>query len=249
MTGSHASGGHVTELLGGYALGLLDDSERRAVDEHLPHCPACWAELGEVADAGRLLACPPRQEAVAALIQEPAAASAAPGGADDLVLRRTLRAMRSEQRGGRLRRALAAAAGIAVLAAAAVGGGFLAGAQTADRSTAEPSVSASPTLPAGSRVLTASDTRTGVNARVTVTPAKGWIRLAVKAQGIDPGEHCRLTAITRSGDRVAAGSWVVAAKPDPDAPPVSGSAVVAPDDLAAVEIATVAGKVLVTVRA
>jgi len=35
----------IEELLGVYALDALDDEERREVDEHLPTCPRCRAEL------------------------------------------------------------------------------------------------------------------------------------------------------------------------------------------------------------
>jgi anti-sigma factor RsiW len=36
---------HVLELLPAYALGSLDEAERRLVSEHLAGCPACMAEL------------------------------------------------------------------------------------------------------------------------------------------------------------------------------------------------------------
>ena len=36
---------HPTDDLGLYALGLLDEDERRAIAQHLPTCPTCRAEL------------------------------------------------------------------------------------------------------------------------------------------------------------------------------------------------------------
>jgi anti-sigma-K factor RskA len=36
---------HVTDSIAAYALGCLDEEERRQVETHLPGCPACQAEL------------------------------------------------------------------------------------------------------------------------------------------------------------------------------------------------------------
>jgi len=240
---------HIRNLLGGYSLGILDVDEQRAVDEHIARCAECRLELAEVSEARDLLALLPAGEANELFAEDANSAPAVPIE-DDLVLRRTLRAVRAERSGARNRRLAAVAAGIAVLVAGAVGSGYVIGDRSAEQQIARPTptATASPTLPAGARTLTA--TESGVAATVNVVPAGNWVRLAVKVKGVRPGERCRLIAIDRNGVRQVAGSWVIGAKPPaPNAPGVQGSAAIAPADLAAVAVETEAGKRLVTVRA
>jgi anti-sigma-K factor RskA len=56
------------ELTGGYALGVLSDTERRALEAHLPTCPECDREVREFTlVAGALAYAVPQQDPPAAL--------------------------------------------------------------------------------------------------------------------------------------------------------------------------------------
>ena len=46
----------IHELTAGFALDALDDSERRAYEEHLRTCPRCREELGRLSEAAGELA-------------------------------------------------------------------------------------------------------------------------------------------------------------------------------------------------
>lgn len=236
---------HVRNLLGGYSLGILDAEEKRAVDDHVAHCAECRAELNEVNEATELLALLPPEEARRLFAEESTPIQTVPLS-EDLVLRRTLRAVRAERNGARVRRLSLVAAGVAVLVGASVASGYVVG----DQPTQPPPVaSASPAVP-GARLVTATDTTTGVSASVNLLPTGNWMRFAVKVKGVKPGERCKIIAIAKDGTEQVAGSWVIGQRPPPaNSPGVPGSAAIAPADLAAVAVETEAGRRLVTVRA
>jgi hypothetical protein len=237
---------HVRNLLGGYSLGILDAEEKRAVDDHVAHCAECQVELTEVNEAKELLALLPPDEAKSLFAEDSTPIQTVPLS-EDLVLRRTLRAVRAERNGARVRRLSLVAAGVAVLVGAPVASGYVVG----DRPTEAPPVaSASPAATPGGRLVTATDPTTGVAASVNLVPAGNWMRFAVKVKGVDPGERCKIIAISKDGKEQVAGSWVIGQKPPPvNAPGVPGSAAIAPADLAAVAVETESGRRLVTVPA
>jgi hypothetical protein len=82
---------------------------------------------------------------------------------------------------------------------------------------------------------------------VTLTPAAGWVRLRATVGGIPEGQRCRLLAVAKDGSRQQAGSWLVSAAGAVQGTTLDGSALVAPADVVAVEVANVAGDVFVTV--
>ncbi|GAC1606063.1 MAG: hypothetical protein NVS3B21_35760 [Acidimicrobiales bacterium] len=45
----------IQDLLGVYALGSVDDDERKAVDDHLPTCESCRSELDRHSEVVALL--------------------------------------------------------------------------------------------------------------------------------------------------------------------------------------------------
>src|SRR6476659_890865 len=103
---------HDRELLGAYALGVLDPDEVRAVDTHIASCPECQAELADLQEMKDSLGEVP-----------PEAFLDGPPEGGDLLLQRTLRAVRQDKaRAGRQRYGLVAA-GIVALVAVAAGGG------------------------------------------------------------------------------------------------------------------------------
>jgi anti-sigma factor RsiW len=222
---------HQTELLGAYVLDVLDPAERTAVQKHLDGCEHCRAEADDLREMEAALGELPPE----ALIEGP------PEGGD-LLLQKTLREVRGERaRGDRTRRAVGAAAA-AVAGLAVLGGGTLIGRATApDGQVAAPAPITS-TAP-GTRAGTATDPATGAAMSVQVEPAAGWVRVHAQVSGIATGEQCRLWVVAKDGSRREAGSWLVAGP----ASRVDGSALVAPADVASVQVETFAGRPLVTV--
>jgi anti-sigma factor RsiW len=95
------------------------------------------------------------------------------------------------------------------------------------------------------RVVTASSTASGVHARFTVTSKHWGTAIAVWVEGVPPGAHCVLTAVSRSGSRSPAGTWQ--AVYDGTAT-VTTATDVPLDQLRALELTTREGQRLATVR-
>jgi hypothetical protein len=226
---------HETTMLGAYSLGILDPAEQQAVDEHLAGCASCRAELAELTATMELLAAVPGDMVSADTLPT-----------DDLVLQRTLRAMRKERTAGRMQRLTAVAASVVALVAVSAGLGMAVGRGTAPER--KPPGAFATTPPAGLVRKAASNATTGASVDASVTPAAGWVRLEVKVAGVAQGERCKLIAVSDSGAREVAGSWVVSEKGAVEGTAVAGAAAVPLDDLAALEIVTFDGKPLVTVE-
>jgi hypothetical protein len=226
---------HPGELLGPYALGVLEPAESHAVEDHLASCARCRAELSDLAAMARGLGEVPPE----AFIDGP------PEGGE-LLLRRTLRAVHGEQAQARRRRTFLVAAGIIVLAGAALGSGVVVGQHTGTRTSALPASS----TPAGTRVLSGKNADTGAAMTVSVIPAAGWIRVHATVTGVRAGEKCQILVVPRGGGApVSAGSWLVSAKGAQNGTVLDGAALVAPADVSAVQVATLDGRTLVTVPA
>ncbi|MEU4442821.1 hypothetical protein AB0K14_28345 [Actinosynnema sp. NPDC050801] len=169
----------------------------------------------------------------------------------DPILERTLRQVRTERMRDRKRRGGVVAAVSTALAAAVLAGGAYLGRHSVP----------------GERVLVAT-TADGVRMTATITPADGWVRLRAVVDGVKAGERCQLVVTDVRGRRYVAGGWVAAPSADArstdarsadarstgsrpvDAGPgdtaLAGAAMVDPDELAAVAVVTVDGRVLVT---
>jgi len=230
---------HVQELLGAYSLGILDDDEREAVERHLAECSTCRLELAELDDVADMLA-----------VVDDDWPGEPPVLHDDLVLQRTLRAVRADHaRKSRGRTLLVAAAVAALVVVSGVVGSMLGGGDDGSN-IAEPTVTVTPsetTVP-GTVDLAGTDTTTGVSLEASVVPAAAWIKLDVHVTGVAEGERCQLVAISASGERQVAGSWVIGEKAaGPEGLSVAGSAAMSLDDLARVEIVTFDGESLVGV--
>jgi len=105
-------------LLGAYVLGGLDSADRRRLEEHLPGCPACTAELSRFAAVPALLP----------LVSLPA--DAEPLSAPDESLPRLIATVR-RRRAARLRRRLMlAVAAVVLVLAGAIGSVVVAGRDT-----------------------------------------------------------------------------------------------------------------------
>jgi anti-sigma factor RsiW len=232
---------HTEPLLGGYVLGVLEPGERRAVEEHLASCPDCQLELADLAAMRAALGEVP-----------PEAFLDGPPEGGDLLLRRTLRAVRGQRSSTDRRRYALVAAGVVALTAVALGAGVLIGNRAAPKVTAVgPTVSsAAPSaLPSGTRSISTKNPATGAAMTVAITPAAGWVRLHAKVEGVAAGQRCQLVVVGRDGTRTLAGSWLVSAKGERDGTILDGTALIAPNDIASVEVQTVNGKQLVSVPA
>jgi len=144
---------------------------------------------------------------------------------------------------------------VAGLLAATLVGGTLLGRATAPAPQAGGVGTPSPTAPAtssvvpgpSSRVFAASDPATGASMTVALTPAAGWVRVHVKADGIKAGQKCRLQVVDKRGTVTPAGSWLVSPVGEKQGTVLDGAALVAPADVASVDVVTFAGQRLVSV--
>jgi anti-sigma factor RsiW len=252
-------------MLGAYTMGVLDPDEARYVEAHLSGCAACRHELAEFVKMRELLGQVPPE----AFLDGP------PPADTDLVLRRTLRDAQAERsqaersqaersqaersqversqversqversratRQPRRRRPiLMAVAAAAVVGVTGLGAGVLIGHQD-DHATRSAT-----TLPGGARTVNATDAATGAKLEATVIPAGGWVRVKVRMQGVAAGTPCRMIVLSRDGTEHQAGSWRTS--PSGATPEVDGSALVAPREVAAVEVQRLSGERLVTAR-
>jgi hypothetical protein len=94
-------------------------------------------------------------------------------------------------------------------------------------------------------VLRGTNPANGVTMAVTVTPAKGWVRLHATVDNVKPGLRCQLVVHDKAGNAVVAGSWLV----PPNESNVDGSALVAPGDIASVEVVTFDKQQVISVSA
>ena len=114
---------HDSVAVTNHVLGLLSDSEARAVEAHLAGCAHCTTEWAAVRDS-----------LVALDELPPEFFDQTPADPSDLVFQRTLRAIRAEKRSRGRRRLARPLTAAAVALLVALGGAFVAG-----RSTAPPS--------------------------------------------------------------------------------------------------------------
>lgn len=205
------------ESLGALVLGALDPAERDAVEAHVRGCPACSAVLAELAPLPGLL-------------------HRVDLGARDVVappelLDRALAVVRgsgaSASLAARRRRRRMALAALATAAAVVAVLSFVL-------------VQSRP----ASVVVTATSASTHVSARVVVTPTSAGTELALTLDGVTAGQHCQLVAVSRSGQREVAATWVADYEGQAD---VTGTTSVTRADLARLEVTTTDGTTLVGV--
>lgn len=228
---------HDRGRLGAYVLGALDDDERHDVDTHVVSCEECRRELTELTEVAELLAQVPPE----VLLDGP------PEGGD-LLLARMVRRVRAESdRGGR-RRLAVMAAGVVALAAVTLGAGVVIGQGTVTRSALPPATTTTVGV-AGTRVISAHDATTGASMTATIIPTQGWVRLHARVEGVKAGQSCQLVVVSRGGERLVAGSWLVSSSAESAGVSVDGSAVVEAGQIASLDVVTTPGRLLVSVPA
>jgi hypothetical protein len=224
---------HDRAQLGAYALGALDPVEARQVHEHLTTCMDCQREVNELMMIRRALDQVP-----------PEAFIDGPPEDGDLLLRRTLRQVRTEAP-PRRRVSAGFAVAAAVAVAVALGGGVLLGRETVSTPpVAQPPTS---TLPSNARLAEATDPDTGTAMNIALEPRKGWVWVNANVKGLAEGLHCEMYVVSKDGDEILAGGWLVSAEGSANGTDLEGTALIPPDQVAAIEIRTQDGETMVSV--
>jgi hypothetical protein len=84
---------------------------------------------------------------------------------------------------------------------------------------------------------------------VAMTAAPGWIRLHIKVDGVPAGKRCVLQVIPKSGPPIQAGSWLVGPNGAKQGTSLDGTALIAADDVASIDVITDDGQRVVSVPA
>jgi len=203
--------------VGAYALGVLDEAEAFRFEDHLMGCASCTAQVSEFRPAARQLML--YREATPRSVHP----AAAPG---PRLLERLLTEVAGRHRTGR-RRWLTAVAAAVVLA---VGGP--AAALLADDGAA-------------SHQVTASDTGTGVWARVTAQDREWGSDIGITVKDASGPHSCRLVALGRDGSEETVTSWMVSSD-DGEALTMEGGTALGTAQIDRYEIRTDDGKRLLT---
>ncbi|XRQ04404.1 anti-sigma factor family protein [Actinomadura welshii] len=189
--------------VGAYALGLLEEGDRRAFEAHLRGCGRCQAELGEMSGTAAVLS---------AIDGGAGAAGPAPGsgpergpewGSDgppapviDMMRRR-----RREDR--RFRRGAYAVGGAAAAAMLAVGIGV--GTVLNDDGSEPPQ----PPVAVAGEKFQAHNAETGAAGTVGLVD-KGWgTQVSLELHGIKGPLRCHLEAVSETGERSVVAGWRV----------------------------------------
>ncbi|MBB6171703.1 hypothetical protein HNR23_001763 [Nocardiopsis mwathae] len=227
MSGTRHQDGY---LLGAYVLGTLDPQEAAVVERHAADCAECRDELAELREMKETLGDLP-----------PEAMLTGPPEGGDLLLQRTLRSVREERASAGRRRRLVVSAAAVAAAAVLVGGGVAVGRGTVPEPPpqAAPSPTAPtepPDAPEGTVTISSEDPQTGTSGEVTIEPANGWVRVSAAISGIPEGEKCRLVVVGKNKERETAGSWLTSAKGEDEGTTLDGAALIAPENVEAVEV-------------
>lgn len=176
--------GHVHTELGAYVLGALEPAERRAVEDHLPHCDTCRNELA------RLSALPPLLDR---LTVEEATADLA--GVSAELAARGRRAAADEH--ARLRRQLhrwQVAAVVAALAAVVA----VVGAWTPWQSPPDPLVA---------QLMPISDEARAVQGTIVAYAWEWGSTIEIRVDDLPPRTAYLVWAVAEDGRRERAGTW------------------------------------------
>ncbi|RFS84965.1 zf-HC2 domain-containing protein [Actinomadura spongiicola] len=176
--------------VGAYALGLLEDGDRRAFEAHLRGCAPCRAELNEMSGTAGILTS----------LGEVTAAAPSPPPAPVVDMMRRKRS--ADRRSSRRAVLTAGSAAAAVALAAGIGVGTVLG---DDDTPSTPPVRQA--LPGDK--FRATDPRTGASGTVGLVD-KGWgTQVGLELRGIKGPLRCHLEAVSRDGERSVVAGWRV----------------------------------------
>jgi len=223
--------------VGAYSMGLLEEQDQRAFEEHLAGCPACAAELAELSPMAALL------KGVELKGVEPAGDGPDDGPDEakvtDLVRRRAGR----QRHRRRWQAALGAAAGIVL-----IGGGIGLGIAAAP----QPAGPAAPPLALTGQLHSATDLRTGAAGTVGLVTKAWGTQVTLDLSKVRGPAECELIAVSRTGERRVVMGWLVVAPGDgvPGHPAhlvIRGGTSIPRNDLARVDVNVVNGRTLVSI--
>ena len=228
--------------VGAYAMGLLEERDRRQFEDHLAGCPACAAEVAELSPMAALLRGVELTgvEPAGAEGGEPAASREPEGGDVTELLRRRARQQRQRRR---WQVALGAAAGIVL-----IGGGIGVGIAAAPQNGPP----APPPLALTGQLHSATDPGTGVAGTVGLV-AKAWgTQVTLDLSKVHGPAECELVAVSRTGERRVVMGWLVTAPGDgvPGHPAhlvIRGGTSIPRSDLSRVDVDVVNGRTLVSI--
>ena len=216
--------------VGAYSMGLLEEQDRLAFEDHLAGCPSCAAELAELSPMAALL----RGVEPVGPADEPAEATVT-----ELIRRRVTR----QRRRSRWQVAVGAAAGIAL-----IGGGIAVGVAAAPQQNGH----AAPPPAVAGQLHSATDPGTGVAGTVALV-AKAWgTQVTLDLSRVHGPVECQLVAVSRTGERRVVMGWLVPAPGDgvPGHPAhlvLQGGTSIPRNDLARVDVDVVNGRTLLTI--
>ncbi|TDE38672.1 zf-HC2 domain-containing protein [Actinomadura sp. 6K520] len=186
--------------VGAYALGLLEEGDRRAFEAHLHGCGRCQAELAEMSGTAGVLSALGGDPAGPAPMAEPADGHRPPAPVIDMMRRR-----RREDR--RFRRGAYTVGGAAAAAMLAVGIGV----GTVLGDDGEARRQPPPVAVTGER-FQATDASTGASGTVGLVD-KGWgTQVSLELRGIKGPLRCHLEAVSETGERSVVAGWRVPEK-------------------------------------
>jgi hypothetical protein len=213
--------------LGAYLVGAIEPAQRGLVNRHLRTCPACRAELSDLAGLPSLMHRIPADEVGRLLHNDPVDTVSAPP------LSTLLRRVAAIRRRRRI---------VAIVAAAIIGAMAIIGA-VALHATGRP---AAAVATAWAVTVQGTSPLTGTWAAVRYTGQAWGTELQASVTGIAPGTRCQLVVIGIGGQKVAAGGWDLAASQR--SAWYSASVPLQAASLRSFEIIT-GGKILVTIPA
>jgi hypothetical protein len=217
--------------VGAYSLGLLEERDRAAFEDHLAGCASCAAELAELSPMKALLRG----------VEPPGAAGGDPGegSVTELIGRRVAQ----ERRRRRWQVTVGAAAAVVL-----IGGGIGAGIALAP----QPGGTPPPGVALTGRLHSATDSGTGVAGTVGLVP-KGWgTQVTLDLSKVPGPVECQLVAVSRTGERRVVMGWLVPTPGDgvPGHPAhlvIQGGTSIPPSDLARVDVNVVNGRTLLSI--
>ncbi len=217
--------------VGAYAMGLLEERDRLAFEDHLAGCPSCAAELADLSPMAALL----RGVEPAGAADEPAQATVT-----ELIRRRVTQ----QRQRRRWQAALGAAAGIVL-----IGGGIAAGVAVAPAHGGPPGTGVTVT----GQLHSATDPGTGVAGTVGLA-AKAWgTQVTLDLSRVRGPLQCELVAVSRTGERRVVAGWLVPAAGygvpgHPGHLDLQGGTSIPLKDLASVQVDVVNGRTLLTIE-
>ncbi|TMR05512.1 RNA polymerase subunit sigma [Actinomadura soli] len=206
--------------IGAYALGLLEEDDRRAFEAHLAQCDSCAEELremsgmaealsglGEFSDAVHGLERETEVDGASGATEPPSEAESERPPAEVIdLLRRQRRSERRRRRGTYV--IGAAAAAVLIGAGVTVGTGLRGDGLPGGGHQHGP---AQALVVSGER-HSGSDARTGVSGLVGLSSVGWGTHVGLELKGVRGPLRCRLEAVSRTGERTVVTGWQVPEK-------------------------------------